>query len=223
VQGTAPPRRPCWPGPTASRHESPAPLRVGILRTRAASSCPVPRRTHPKCPAVRRACSLLSAPTEVCRRTGELWWAHPFIVKTGSRPAIKAAHCPTRRPTSSSSIDAPRRAPISRPYHHRPSALTTSHIPTPPPRVIGCTARAAPFAGAELQRPPSHRAAGPARRRPLRPVSGHKPSHGEPLVLPHLFPGQGRAAGAAQFRRAAPPSMPKDYIASPSFFPGSFL
>jgi hypothetical protein len=161
------------------------------------STAPYP----PLVPRVHRACSLPSAPTKVRRRTRELWRAHPFIAKTGSRPAIKAAHCPTRRPTSSSAIDAPRRAPVSRPYHHRPGDLTTSHSPTPPPRVVGCTACPAPLAGAELQRPPSHRTAGPAHRRPLHPVAGHKPSHGDTLVLPHLFPGQGRHRSRPQCPR----------------------
>jgi hypothetical protein len=46
----AAPRRLCRPGPTASRHEPPISLCVGILGTRAASSCPVPRRTRPELP-----------------------------------------------------------------------------------------------------------------------------------------------------------------------------
>jgi hypothetical protein len=100
------PRHSYGPGPTASRHEPLVPLRAGILGTRAASSCLVPRRTRPELPRGPSRVPLPSAPTEVRRRTEELWRAHPFVSKTGSQPAIKAAHCPTRRPTSSSAIGA---------------------------------------------------------------------------------------------------------------------
>jgi hypothetical protein len=72
-----------------------------------------------------------------------------------------------------------------------------------------------------LQRPPPPDSAAPPHRRPYRPIWGHKLSHGEPLVLPHLFLGQGRRRSRPiPAIRAAP--MPKDCIASLSFFLGSY-
>jgi hypothetical protein len=110
--------------------------------------------------------------------------------REGREPAGYKGHLlPMRRPTKPSAIDVPRRAPISRPYHHRPSALATSHSPTPPPRVVGCTVGASPSTGAEA---PAAGTAPSRRQAPPYPVREHKSSPGEPLVLPHPFPGQGR-------------------------------
>jgi hypothetical protein len=106
------------PVPTASRHEPPVPLHAGILGTLAASSYPVPRHTRPELPRGPSRGPLLSTPTEVRHRTEELWRAHPFVAKTGSRPAIKAARGTTRRPD-----DTVR--------HRRPTA--SSCLPTLPP------------------------------------------------------------------------------------------
>jgi hypothetical protein len=93
------------PPPRGTSHQLPfAPASLERVPHLSVYTAPYP----PLVPRVHRACSLPSAPTKVRRRTGELWRAHPFIAKTGSRPAIKAAHCPTRRPTSSSAIDVPR-------------------------------------------------------------------------------------------------------------------
>jgi hypothetical protein len=92
-----------------------------------------------------------------------------------------------RRLTQPSALDVPRRASIFRPYHHRPSVLATPHDPTPPPRVVGHHRRRLPSTGAEAPAPAT---AASRHRAPFRPVSGHKSSPGEPLFLPHSFPGR---------------------------------
>jgi hypothetical protein len=126
-----------------------------------------------------------------------------------------------RRPTKPSAIDVPRRAPISRPYHHRPSALATSHephhLPVPMDALSAPSLHRSRSSSDRHRRPPPQAAAEsiptPSVSTSRAPVSSSS--------FPTPSPAKG-ATGAAQFRRAAPPSMPRDYIASPSFFPGSF-
>jgi hypothetical protein len=68
--------------------------------------------------------------------------------------------------------------------------------------------------------PPGCTAARP-RRRPPCPKTARKPSQGEPLYLLHIFPGQKpRWSRRSPARTAA--GSPRDPIASPHFFPGSF-
>jgi hypothetical protein len=113
--------------------------------------------------------------------------------REGREPAgYKGRLLPMRRPTKPSGTDVPRRALISRPYHHRPSALATSHDPTPPPRAVGRTAGASPPPEQKLQRQAPPATAASRCRAPPYPVREHKSSPGDPLVLPHLFPDQGR-------------------------------
>jgi hypothetical protein len=97
-----------------------------------------------------------------------------------------------RRPTPRPPSVSQRRASIIRPYHHRPSVLASPHDTTPPPRAVDATTGASPPPEQELQwRVPLATAAG-RRRAPYRPISGHKSSPGEPLFLPHSFPGRTR-------------------------------
>jgi hypothetical protein len=180
----------------------------------------VSRRTAAaRCPAVRHLFP--------CRarlpRPAPYWGvkAGASIRREGREPTgYKGRLLPMRRPTKPFAIDLPRRALISQPYHHRPSALATSHDPTPPPRAIARTAGAFPPPEHKLQRQaPPATAASRHREHPY-PVCEHKSSPSS-SSYPTPSPAKG-ATGAAQFRRAAPPSMPRDYISSPSFFPGSF-
>jgi hypothetical protein len=109
--------------------------------------------------------------------------SHPAIrVARGAVPRldVMARH---GRPTASSCLST-LPPPTKR--------LTAPHAPLQPPGVAGCTTGAAPFAKAKLQRSAPAVAARIARRSRPVPNSDHKPTAGEPLVLPRLFPGQGR-------------------------------
>jgi hypothetical protein len=93
------------------------------------------------------------------------------------------------------------RSPID-PARADRAALVSSQAGSSPELVLAAAA-AQPTAGA----PPS--------------IFGHKSTVGEPLILPYLFPGQGRRRS-----RPIPASRAalhaKDYIASFSFFQGCF-
>jgi hypothetical protein len=145
-----------------------------------------------------------------------------YDAQSKSRPATKIVCGAERRlvvtvrqgrPTASSCLPASP-TPTKR--------LTAPHGPPQPPCAACILPAPPPSPEPKLQRPTPPATAASRLRAPPYPVREHKSSPGEPLVLPHPFPGQTRlrnrpiSAGTAA-------SMAKDYIASLSFFPGCFL
>jgi hypothetical protein len=70
--------------------------------------------------------------------------------------------------------------------------LAAPHAPLQPPCAACCIVGTAPSPEQKLQRQPPLATAASHRRAPPYPIHEHKSSPGEPLVLPHLFSGQGR-------------------------------
>jgi hypothetical protein len=196
--------------PTASRREPSVPF------TPATSE----REPSPRHHAVSYSHRALSCgPSPATLRTQADAGRLTRTLKSGVRHCVlPSSRCSTCRPASAhrrgaapfrptpAQADASRSRP--RPLQPPYDVLASSQIGSPPEQSSpqSCSLRAAdrPAAGA----PP--------------PILGHKPVAGKPVVLPHLFPGQGRRRS-----RPIPASRAalhaKDHIASPSFFPRCFV
>jgi hypothetical protein len=127
------------------------------------------------------------------RRTVGLMQGLYFDAKRRSRPAIKAAAGRSSRTHVVSPASAHCRGAVPFGQHRRrPTHPTAALDPARAARAALLSSQAGCSPEQSSPRPCSLRAAAwPAASVPP-PVSSHKPSHGEPLVLPHLFPGQGR-------------------------------
>jgi hypothetical protein len=210
-----PPRRPCRAVPHCLEPWAICPLRA--CHHRNASRIFVPRRTPPSRPVVR------SRPCAHAKRGGR----RTAALKPASRRCalpIKAAHRPARaRPQHAPAVlpCAPFRGAPSGRFAAVQYLLAAPHGPYNLPVL--------PVLLSRLETRRSRGRRGRARGAPpdgqLPALPYPSPATNRQRVSPSSSPTPSSAKGAtggAQFRWAAPPSIPRDYIASPSFFSGCF-
>jgi hypothetical protein len=216
LRESRPPRRTCGSLPIASRTGLPVPLRADLLGTRAASrTASYRRRVVPGGPSP----APLHTQADVCRRTRALMLGVPSPSPSYKRPHDgQLAHAAACQP---SDLCADRGAPPPVRFavvHH---LLAAPHDPYN-----------IPVSPVFLHRPGVRRSGGRRGRAPCAPPAGRLPA---PLrlsaatnqlrVSPSTFstpPPADSPTGMAQFRRAAPPIMPRDHIASLSLIPRYF-
>jgi hypothetical protein len=179
----------------------------------------VPHRTAAAYPPADRRLTPDARAYRGRRRAGELRRRVP-----SPRPPIKAMHRPARaRPLHAGSLSVRPlpRTPSSGLFCRSPVLPRSSTRPPQPPHAARAPTQTGRPPEQGAPRPGSLGAAGRPTTGAPPPSAGTNPQRVSPSSFSTPSPAE-PATGVAQFRRVAPPSIPRDYIASLSLIPGCF-
>jgi hypothetical protein len=220
LRQSCPPRRPCGSSPTASRSGPWSPSRRPSLERKPH----LPGRTAPRWPPVHSRSRVHAG--RGGRRTVAL---KPRPI---AAPALKAEQRPEPyrpRPVRSADRCTPASCPCARSRAPPPLAhfAAIQYLLAVPHGFPNLPAPTVPPPRPERRRTEQRRG-----QAPWAPPAGHPPmfphtsvATNRSMMSPSTFSTPSPAespTGMAQFRRAAPPSMPRDHIASLSLIPGCF-